>query len=220
MMSHRAFVLHWAVAVALVLLSFTFALASSPTQEAAGPSPQAPVSSLPAASPETPSAEPSSPHATPSGEATEVNWLDEAEKGTPRDREIQGSFYHRIGLTIFALVVVSIVIYLFLRLVSMRRISIPSIGIQTKMIKVVERHLLQPQKALYLVDVAGKFVLIAVTDNQVEYLTDLEPSMVSERQKEIERDAAQPPAGNFVLPPALSFLNKLMLDKKNKEEAS
>jgi flagellar protein FliO/FliZ len=161
----------------------------SPTSESTGADGRGP-------SEESPVPEGVSPSPAEKGKtADEGVWLDESQGISSRDREQRGSFMKRIWLTVFSLIIVSIIIYIMLKFVYSRQGILPGLGSRNKMIRVVERHILQPSKALYLLDVAGKYVLIGISEQRIEYLMELDGERFKEEAPQPEETAA--PQGTF-----------------------
>ncbi|MGV8124003.1 MAG: flagellar biosynthetic protein FliO [Candidatus Xenobiia bacterium LiM19] len=128
-------------------------------------------------------------------ESEQVNWIDEAKQGTKSDKEVQGKFYKRLWLTFVSLIIITIVTYLALRYIYAKQGLLPtSLKSSSKMIRIVERQMLQPQKAIYLVDVAGKYILIGISENRMQYLAEIERDLIEVRVSEME----QPSQANLV----------------------
>jgi flagellar biogenesis protein FliO len=167
----------------------------------------------PAASTPSPSSDGKGQPGVKAGKGEEGTWLDEAEIGSPRDKAYQKNFFKRIWLTIFSLVVVTIIIVAIMRFLYSNQGILPVMPAQNKFIKVIERQLLQPQKALYLVDIAGKCALIGITESKIEYIMEVDSEKVKEKAAEIE--ASKPAAfDEKYLPKHLSFLFGWMKAKK------
>jgi flagellar biogenesis protein FliO len=156
---------------------------ASPGAHEASPSPEAATPSPDEASP-TPAAKEKS--------SDEGAWLDETPGGPVKEKEIRQNLMKRIWLTLFSLVLVSIIIYVMLKFVYSRQGILPGLGSRNKMIKVMERHILQPSKALYLVDVAGKYVLLGITEQRIEYIMEVEGEKLKELSTPPEEGVAVP----------------------------
>lgn len=116
----------------------------------------------------------------------EGGWLDDAEKGSKVDKDIEKNFFRRIWLTISSLIIISIILVVFVRVVYGKQGIIPNFAPREKMIKVLEKQMIQPQKTICLVDVAGKYLLLGVSENKIECLTEVEAEKVKEKLESIE----------------------------------
>jgi len=127
-----------------------------------------------------------SPDPTESSE--QVNWIDEAQRGTKTDKEVQSKFYRRLWLTFVSLIIITVVTYLALRYIySKQGLLTTPFKAPSRMIRIVERQMLQPQKAVYLLDVAGKYILVGITENRMEFLAEIERELVEGRVAEMEQ---------------------------------
>lgn len=136
------------------------------------------VSESPSPSPENiknsePTSESTALIPSPSPVPTGLDWSDTPDTG--RDREFSRKMQQRIVLTIVALIVISVLIYFVIKYLSSNKVNIPFLGLgqQSAMIKVVDRHMLAPNRALYLVNVAGKHVLLGSAENSLSFLCDV-----------------------------------------------
>lgn len=156
-------------------------------------------------------------------ESEQVNWIDDAKQGTKSDKEVQSKFYKRLWLTFVSLIIITVVTYLALRYIYAKQGLLPNaLKTPSKMIRVVERQMLQPQKAIYLVDVAGKYILIGISENRMEYLTEIDRDLIDVRVSEME----QPTQANLVsldkypLPKPFSQLLEKMQNRKGDGEST
>ena len=114
------------------------------------------------------------------------DWLNQKE--TAKDREINRKLQKRIVTTLFALFVVVILIFVVLKFLGSGKVNIPSLGLgkQGNILKIKERMFLQQGKALYLIKAGSKNILIGVSENKINYLTEL-----SEKEIESENNNKQ-----------------------------
>jgi len=103
-------------------------------------------------------------------EPSKPDWADTPD--TSRDRDFSNAVKQRIVITFIALIIVSVLIYLTVRFLSSNKLNLPFLGLgqQSAMIKVIDRHMLAPNKALYLVKVAEKHVLLGASESGVNFL--------------------------------------------------
>jgi flagellar biogenesis protein FliO len=147
------------------------------------------------------------------GSGEDGTWLDEAEAGSPRDKAYRKNFFRQISLTIFSLVIITILIVVVMRFLYSKQGILPVLPVQSKFIRIIERQVLQPQKALYLVEIAGKYALIGITESKIEYIMEVDGEKVREKTAEIE--ASKPSAfDEKYLPKHLSLLLGWMKAKK------
>jgi len=76
--------------------------------------------------------------------------------------------------TCFMLLVVIVLLYGSLRFLP----RIMGMPLETQLMKVVGRYSLEPQKSLYIVEVAGKHLLLGVTQERIELISELETSVI------------------------------------------
>lgn len=102
------------------------------------------------------------------------DWLNAKE--TARDREINRKLKKRIIITLFYLVIVVILIFIVLKFLGSGKINIPTLGIiknNRNILQIKERMFLQQGKVLYLIKAGEKNILIGVSENNINYLTDV-----------------------------------------------
>ncbi len=131
-------------------------------------------------------------------------WADQPDTG--RDRERAKKMQQRVVMTIAALIFVSILIYIVLKFLSSSKVSLPFLGLgqQSSLIKVVDRHMLQPNKALYLINVAGKHMLIGASENRVSFLSDIDSGFVEEH---LEQQKSAAPAKSSPMQSPFDFFS-------------
>ena len=62
-------------------------------------------------------------------------------------------------------------------------------GASGPMMKIIDRQVLAPQKIICLVEVAGRYLLLGISDRQISTLTELDPAAVDARLAEKEQGA-------------------------------
>ena len=114
-------------------------------------------------------ADSSSVNSTPNS----LDWADTPDSG--RDRDFSKKMQRRIVLTIVALLIISVLVYFVIKYLSSNKVNIPFLGLgqQSAMIKVVDRHMLAPNRALYLVNVVGKYILLGSAENNLNFLCEV-----------------------------------------------
>ena len=118
------------------------------------------------------------------------SWL--TQKVTAKDKEINRKLKKQIVKTIFYLFIVIILIYLVLKFLGSGKINIPTLGLgknRRNILKITERMFLQQGKVLYLIKAGEKNILIGVSENNINYLTDikLEDTPTENEQKDVEQ---------------------------------
>lgn len=197
----------WYFCVLCIFLFMSFPAlcrAESPTPE---------VSSAPAVS-STPAVS-QAPGMSP--QQSESIWQDE-ENDTSREKRMRDSFYRRIALTLFSLMIVSLIAILVLRYVYARQGFIPGFTQKEKLIRIVERQVLTPQKSLVLVEIAGRYLLLGVSEAKIDYLAEIEGDRI---KSEAVEPGAQPPDYREYLerhsfPKPVMFLFSKLLEGKKK----
>lgn len=142
--------------------------------------------------------------------------MKEASSGTVRDKQASRSLYQRIILTLFSLMIVSIIAVLVLRYVYARQGLLPQFTVRDKLIKVVEKQLLMPQKALYLVEVAGKYVLLGISENRIDYLMEVEAEKVGQKAAQPEAPDPKEYLEKYSFPKPVQFLFSKLLEERKK----
>ena len=89
--------------------------------------------------------------------------------------------------TVVALAVVCGLAYLLFRVV-LPRFSF--IGSGKSMVRIVDRVSIDPRKSLCVVEVAGKWLLVSVSDNGVQMVSELDPESARAAEKELLRGAS------------------------------
>lgn len=149
--------------------------------------------------------------------ADDEDWLNQKE--TARDKEINRKLKKRIITTLFSLVIVVILIFVVLKFLGSGKISIPTLGLiknNRNILKITERMFLQQGKVLYLIKAGEKNILIGVSENNINYLTDVD---IKDNQSEIQRKDMQQSDQNsyFSLFPQIQPIeNKEILKEDNK----
>jgi flagellar biosynthetic protein FliO len=83
--------------------------------------------------------------------------------------------------TFIYLIIICLLAFVVLRFIYQGRKNIGAPFISSnKMIRVIERQMLQPQKYLCLVEVAGRYLLLGVSEQQVTFLTEIEAIRLEE----------------------------------------
>lgn len=82
---------------------------------------------------------------------------------------------HQILITVFWLAVMAAVIWLVMRYLYDRVGGSGATGGSRRGIQLIDRHVLGPQRALLLVRVAGKVLLLGMTEQRITALTELRP---------------------------------------------
>ncbi|MFP4498642.1 MAG: flagellar biosynthetic protein FliO [Vulcanimicrobiota bacterium] len=143
---------------------------------------------------------------TPAGWDEEKSFDDEwkldPERGKPKIN---------VGLTIFYLVMVSLIAYGALKLYSMYVGSDQNVGgFGKKMLKIRERQMIAPNKQICLVEIPGKIVLIGVSENDMKILTEIDPEQIKDMS--LPTDSGPAPES-----PASYFTN-ILLGKRQQEK--
>lgn len=81
--------------------------------------------------------------------------------------------------TVLALAAVCLLAYVVLRF-GLKRLYGVGRGSDSNLLRVVERLPLDPRRALYLVEVAGRYVLLGTSETGVTFLTEVESETVDE----------------------------------------
>ncbi len=113
--------------------------------------------------------------------------------------------------TIFALVVVCGLAYLIFRVILPR--FAPTLG-GNSMIRIVDRTGLEPRKNLYIIEVAGKWMLVAASEEGVQFISDLDPDMA--REMELSFRSQRESRGSISGKPFSEVLNDLIGRKGGK----
>jgi flagellar biogenesis protein FliO len=113
------------------------------------------------------------------------------------------SFLWMLVQTIFALALVIGLAYLIFRVI------LPRLAVNygsNNMVRVVDRIGLEARKSLYVIEVAGKWMLVASSENGVQFIAELDASSAKLAEEEILK--------NRQLPAHLAF-GKSFADKLN-----
>lgn len=104
--------------------------------------------------------------------------------------------------TIFALLIVCGLAYLIFRIVLPRL----SVGYgSNNMVRVVDRIGLEARKSLYVIEVAGKWMLVASSESGVQIICELDPQTAALAEQEILKNRQLPANAAF----GKSFADKL-----------
>lgn len=104
--------------------------------------------------------------------------------------------------TIFALALVCGLAYLIFRVI------LPRLAVNygsTSMVRIVDRIGLEARKSLFVIEVAGKFLLIASSESGVQLVAELDPADAKVAEDEILKNRALPAGSAF----GKSFSDKL-----------
>jgi flagellar biosynthetic protein FliO len=112
------------------------------------------------------------------------------------------TFIWMLVQTIFALVVVCGLAYLIFRVI-LPRLAV-SYG-SNNMVRVVDRIGLDARKSLYVIEVAGKWMLVAASESGVQLIAELDPSSAKIAEEEIVKQRQLPQGTAF----GKSFADKL-----------
>jgi len=115
----------------------------------------------------------------------------------PGEEKRESSFISQLGTTLVGLGLVCLIAFFLLRFVGARILGKSALiplgaGRSVKLINVLERQLIAPQKLLLLVDVAGKYLLIGMSENSLYTLGEVDGDLVQNRVREAEEAVAQP----------------------------
>lgn len=113
------------------------------------------------------------------------------------------TFLWMLVQTIFALALVCGLAYLIFRVI------LPRLAVNygsKNMVRVVDRIGLEARKSLYVIEVAGKWMLVASSESGVQFIAELDPADARLAEEEILK-ARQMPAGNSAL--TKNFSDKL-----------
>lgn len=101
-------------------------------------------------------------------------------KGTQNERSYipKTSLIGYILMVLFSLAIVCLLAMLVLRVVySKAGLSLKGFS-KEKLINVIDRQMLQPNRMIYIVEAAGKYLLIGVSDGNISILTELDKDTV------------------------------------------
>ena len=115
------------------------------------------------------------------------------------------SFLWMLIQTIFALALVCGLAYLIFR-VLLPRLTIGSAAGANNMVRVVDRIGLEARKSLYVVEVAGRWLLVAVSESGVQLVSELDADAAREAEQEILQNRK---------PVQIGTLGKSFTDKLN-----
>lgn len=104
--------------------------------------------------------------------------------------------------TIFALALVCGLAYLIFRVI-LPRLTV-NFG-TSNMVRVVDRIGLDARKSLYVIEVAGKWMLVAASENGVQFIAELNPQEARTAEEELAKNRGQSAESNF----GKSFSDKL-----------
>ncbi len=150
---------------------------------------------------------------SPAVTSEEPEWIDQPDTG--RDRELDRKMSKRLGMTVVALIVVSFLVYFFVRFLASNKINIPALGIgqNSSLIKIIDRQALAPNKALYIVDIAGKILLLGLAENSINYLSEIERDSV-EAARKLKEESKKSLKGSILSP--FEFISS---EKKSEADA-
>lgn len=181
------------------------ALAQTPSPAASPtiPSQTGTAPPMPAARAEVPAAPPreAGPTAPAQAEAT----LQDSAWPPGSDSPTQGSnFLAHLQKTLLVLSLLSLLIWGVLRLIAPGMAGMArSPGSRRKLLNVLERHSLGPGRGLMVVEVAGRHLLVGMTEHGVQTLAELDPEQV--------RLAQQAPSATDPAPPGTSDPSRNLL---------
>jgi len=112
------------------------------------------------------------------------------------------SFLWMLVQTIFALALVCGLAYLIFRVI-LPRLAV-SYG-SNNMVRVVDRIGLEARKSLFIIEVAGKWMLVASSESGVQLIAELDPASAKIAEDEILKNRQLPAEGAF----GKSFADKL-----------
>lgn len=96
------------------------------------------------------------------------------------------SFLWMLLQTIFALVVVCGLAYLIFRVI-LPRLAVGGFGNANNMVRIVDRIQLDARKSLYVIEVAGKWMLIASSESGVQFISELDSETAKISEQELGR---------------------------------
>lgn len=130
-------------------------------------------------------------------------WLGEGETGRDKDREKK--LQQRIVTTFFALIIVIVLIFIVIKFLASGKINIPSLGIgkHAPLIKILDKSVLQPGKILYMVNAAGKTLLIGVADGSIHSLAEIPEETIEKYRAESQANPAEGKTADLTLFPAV-----------------
>lgn len=164
------------------------------------PVPSSPAIASPPAGVASPSPKTESP--APSSEGTPIVFTDDSaraghEAGPPGGAQIPWG--RQITITLIWLVVICGGAWFILRLFYSSATGLGNFGRRgRRRIQVLDRQVLGPQKALLLVEVPGKVVLVGVTEQQIRTLAELNPDDLLDTEEADEPAVAVLPASGPV----------------------
>ncbi len=150
------------------------------------------------------------------------DWLNQKE--TARDKEINTKLKKQITKTIFYLFIVIILIFLVLKFLGSGKINIPTLGLvknRKSILNISERMFLQQGKVLYLIKAGSKNILIGVSENNINYLTEL-PAEENETENTNTKQETQNDKTSYfsLFPQIIPIEPKENTPKVKKEESS
>ena len=145
------------------------------------------------------------------------DWLNQKE--TAKDREINRKLKKRIIITLFYLVIVVILIFIVLKFLGSGKINIPTLGIiknSKNILQIKERMFLQQGKVLYLIKAGEKNILVGVSENNINYLTDV--NIEDNNSTTAKQDMPQTENNSYfsLFPQVQPIENKEILKEDNK----
>ncbi len=148
------------------------------------------------------------------------DWLNAKE--TAKDREINRKLKKRIIITLFYLVIVVILIFIVLKFLGSGKINIPTLGIiknNRNILQIKERMFLQQGKVLYLIKAGEKNILIGVSENNINYLTDVNVEDNNNNSTTATQDIKQTENNSYfsLFPQIKPIENKEILKEDNKK---
>lgn len=171
--------------IATVLLNIKFSkmalsenlTKTAPASTAAKSEPAAPPSSPEAAKSASPAEAKDKPDSLPQVAKTETPIF---AGGTQDERSYipKTSLLGYILMVLFSLAIVCLLAMVVLRVVySKAGLSLKGFS-KDKLINVIDRQMLQPNRMIYIVEAAGKYLLIGVSDGNISILTELDKDTV------------------------------------------
>jgi len=112
------------------------------------------------------------------------------------------SFLWMLVQTILALLLVCGLAYLIFRVLLPRLTGNFS---SNNMVRVVDRVGLEARKNLYVIEVTGRWLLISVSENGAQLISELDAADAARAEQEILKNRGLPPGGQF----GSSFADKL-----------
>lgn len=114
-------------------------------------------------------------------------WQEPSPFGVPSASESNASFVLMLFQTLLALAFVCGLAYVLFRWVLPRLQGIAGAGGSNSMVRIVDRVGLDARKSLYVIEVAGRWLLVASSESGVQLISELDATSAEEAADAVER---------------------------------